>query len=197
MLSADPALLYTRFEDAVTLLHLAVEFARKDLVLHLCRHHPDLIFTGDRLGGTPLHNVGRARYVEESFRGHHTFELAEILIEHGASLERRDNRGETPLISLLCLANDYPGWIDTARLMLDSGADPNARDKEGNTFIHHLVSPGDRWSPVELLQVALDFGARLDIRNQEGETAPEVSSRTDYHGCKPERLEQFLELLMC
>jgi uncharacterized protein len=65
--------------------------------------------------------------------------MVEFLLSHGADVEARDNRNETPLI--LACDNGYaehkpsPSVIT---LLLDRSADPNAVDCDGRTALNHL-----------------------------------------------------------
>ncbi len=54
-----------------------------------------------------------------------------MLLERGAVIDARNNRGFTPLIFAV-----GSGEIQVARLLLERGADVNARDKEGRTPSH-------------------------------------------------------------
>ena len=88
-------------------------------------------------------------------------EAAEQLIEHGADLEARDNKGRTPLLggiaSPLC-------ELGTIRALLDRNADVNAQDNNGCTPLHHAVGRGSE----DLLLLLLLRGCRTDIANDKG-----------------------------
>ncbi len=54
-----------------------------------------------------------------------------------------------------------------AQLLLDAGADPNAKDVRGSTALH-LASAGGLAS--ETLELLLEHGARVNTRDRAGET---------------------------
>ncbi|KAJ8961285.1 hypothetical protein NQ318_008970 [Aromia moschata] len=64
--------------------------------------------------------------------------------------------GEYPLTFAACL-----GQEECFRLMLSRGADPNARDTNGNTVLHLLVI----YQKLEYFDMAYEVGASLHIRN--------------------------------
>ena len=59
---------------------------------------------------------------------------AQLLVKAGAQLELADNFGNRPLH----FACDH-GHIETINLLLENGASPNSRDRDGETPLHHLV----------------------------------------------------------
>jgi ankyrin repeat protein len=110
------------------------------------------------------------------------------LLSAGVSVEVRDGKGRTPL--MLAAHHDA---VETVRLLLAAGADTTARNR-GNRplidYVHHVevarivlahMPPEQRvaaatrllfscnWNP-ELLQLALDAGARVNARNKRGDT---------------------------
>ena len=70
----------------------------------------------DRDGLTPLHYA--ARICNHS--------VVYILVQHGAFVNVVSATGETALH--YCVTGKSPGWIDTAKRLIDSGADPNCLD---------------------------------------------------------------------
>jgi ankyrin repeat protein len=87
---------------------------------------------------------------------------ARILIESGANPNIADFTGETPLFRV---AEKHD--VQLARLLLS--AEPNVRSKTGKTAIWAAIFTGD----VEMIKAFLDAGARVDIRDNNGETALE------------------------
>ncbi len=76
-------------------------------------------------GRTPLHDAAYS----------HALEVAQLLVQHGATIEDTDSRGRTPLHAA-CERGATPQFI---RWLLDKGANPSAKDKEGNTPLHVLA----------------------------------------------------------
>ncbi|MEZ0224386.1 MAG: ankyrin repeat domain-containing protein [Alphaproteobacteria bacterium] len=129
--------------------------------------------------GTPLHTaVGRSD---------HPLKLAKFLIDNHASLEAATRDfGTTPLMNLIgsitfngmkpMTADD----IAMLKLLLDSGAMPNTRDKNGETVLHYaaintmvgeggaLPVPGKFIALAEILKAA---GVNPLIRGEDGKTA--------------------------
>jgi uncharacterized protein len=57
------------------------------------------------------------------------------------------------------------------RMLLEKGADPNARSQSGSTSLHTVGFTGDR----ESLDLLLRHGADRAIKNNEGKTAADVA----------------------
>ncbi|MFI5343712.1 MAG: ankyrin repeat domain-containing protein [Chlamydiales bacterium] len=108
--NADPHKVTKREE---TLLHLAVQYGRADLLLYMLLQFKNrMVDYADCEGVRPLHLAFDPQ--------HFNPEIVEHLIEAGAIVDMRDNAGETPLhkaIRLQCR--------EGAQLLLYRGANPN------------------------------------------------------------------------
>jgi ankyrin repeat protein len=88
-------------------------------------------------------------------------DVAELL-SRGASAESRlKGSGWTPLISACASAS-----AETARVLLDAGADPSAAAEDGRTPLHFSAQLDD----VELIRMLLARGADPERRDRRGET---------------------------
>lgn len=80
----------------------------------------------------------------------------------GAHPDLPDEYGYTPLMA----ASSY-GKLELVLELLRLGADPNKRDNDGNTSIHHCDF-------VDCLRALQQHGGDSALRNSEGQTALEV-----------------------
>ncbi len=76
----------------------------------------------------------------------------------GEPIESRNDRGWT----LLACAAHY-GYPRVAKLLLEHGADPHARDHEGKTPLHHAAQ-----SSLDCVKLLLAAGADIKARDHEG-----------------------------
>jgi ankyrin repeat protein len=83
--------------------------------------------------------------------------------------------GQTPLHWAVRLGHE-----NTARALIERGADVNARDDRGNTPLHWSVSYWHKGHPpkIEIVRLLLDNGAEINARNGRGETALALAERS-------------------
>ena len=115
--------------------------------------------------------------------------FAQLLLEHGADVNARDNVHNTPL--LLAMRHNSP---DIARLLLEHGANPHSVYDEGKTLLHLLSGPLDS-SPepvvrehLLLAQLLLEHGADVNARDN--------VHRTPLLGAILQRLPNLARLLL-
>ena len=114
-----------------------------------------------KAGATPEHCLWAAAFRDD-------LAMLRLLIEHGAPLEAVAE-GETPLLGAIKVSR-----FESARLLLEAGADPNFVDGKGMTALHYMLKKGSDLMHFELLA---GQGARGDIPGPDGRTAIEILSR--------------------
>ncbi|KAN0137936.1 Ankyrin repeat-containing domain protein [Lactarius tabidus] len=179
-----------------TPLHLASYFPDLSLVRMLLDRGA-IIDAKDGWGRTPLHRVLEAQDYSVADR----FVVARLLMERGADVNAQDEDHETPLHLASCFleaklvrmlldhgakvnAEDKQGRTPlhrvpgprshsdedcfiVARQLVDRGADVNAGHKDHETPLH-LAS---RFLQVKLVQMFLDHGANINVKDSQGRTA--------------------------
>jgi ankyrin repeat protein len=123
---------------------------------------------------------------------------AEILLEHGAIVDHAPYDASAWGPAAMAASKDV------ARVLLRHGANPNWHDEEGNTPLHCVIRSRIVLDPTAFVQVLLDFGADVKLRNQAGRTALEEAvlqtgkNAETYFPIRPiapKKLESTIELL--
>ncbi|HEY3443757.1 MAG TPA: ankyrin repeat domain-containing protein [Paludibaculum sp.] len=100
------------------------------------------------------------RAVLDDYSGDQGVALVGMLMAHGAPLAGDPIRPGMPLLAAIMEGNT-PGTVALLQLVLDAGADPNVRDRDGLPLIHITNS----WHGLEKLKLLAAHGADLQARN--------------------------------
>lgn len=173
LLEAEPQSLYER-EDGDTLLHTAIRSGNIGAVDYLLDAHKELLETADKNGNTPLHVVAQTFWLNAGRDGTIATQLLPKLLLAGASLSRTNKVGQTPLLTLSVRANTQPNWLEAINMLLSAGADPNAKDIDGCTYLHYIARDCEVWSPIPIVDLLLKAGADPSIKNRDFQTPLEI-----------------------
>src|SRR3989337_1391765 len=88
--------------------------------------------------------------------------LINILLDHGATIEARDNNGFTPLFDAISQRNKI-----TADFLLQRGANIEAQNNIGLTPLHYAAAYGQQ----AIVAFLLEHGANIEARDNNGRTA--------------------------
>ncbi|KAF6788771.1 ankyrin repeat protein [Colletotrichum sojae] len=96
-----------------------------------------------------------------------TLDTLQMLLDHGANPEAKDNNGQTMLFT--AAGTDRPEVV--RHLLTQAALDRNipdieARDTKGNTALWHNASRGN----LGMLQILLEYGADSETKNDAGQT---------------------------
>jgi ankyrin repeat protein len=181
-------------KDHETPLHFAC-FQGKLEIAQLLLNHGAQVDAKNYQGETPLHLVSRGEYdslddgvcVAElllergtdanaydsddwsplhSASNNGKPEIVQVLLAHGAKVDAENDLGETPLHLVRQGKYGSQFGVRVAQLLLNSGADVNARDKRYWTPLLSASYYGRR----EVAQVLLDHGAIAKVEDNQGKT---------------------------
>ena len=115
------------------------------------------------IGGPRRTAAGWERAPEQTSRAVHLAAyghagLLRLLIEHGADVDAlgyEGNHGWAPPLVLAC----WEGTVETVRLLLEAGADPNLPSRPGGSALHAAINHYD----AEKIELLLAHGARHDL----------------------------------
>jgi ankyrin repeat protein len=85
------------------------------------------------------------------------------LVEEGASVNEKNNSGETPLH----FAAQSNSNVDVLKYLVAKGADVNAKNGEGATLLHFAAQCN---SNIDVLEYLIEKGANVNAKNKDGET---------------------------
>ncbi|KAF6214976.1 hypothetical protein GE061_009724 [Apolygus lucorum] len=94
--------------------------------------------------------------------------LIEYLLDQGASINKADSDGDTPLSRALRFRKRDDD-DDIIKLLLDRGAEVDTVNSEGNSPLHIAISKYDRVG-FKVIKMLLDHGAEVDAKDAEGNT---------------------------
>jgi ankyrin repeat protein len=132
-------------------IHDAAKSGDMEAVKSLLKSNPDLVFSKDDLGLTPLHwaaSEGRK-------------DVADFLLANKANINAKDNNGDTPLHQAAAL-----GKKDVAALLLANKADVNAKDNNGDTPLHQAAAKDHK----DIAELLLANKAEIDAKGKNGMT---------------------------
>ena len=117
----------------------------------LLRDNPDLVFSKDNYGQTPLHYAAATAHKD----------VVELLLASKAEVNAMANDGDTPLHLAAT-----EGHKDVVELLLASKAEVNAMANDGTKPLHLAAAEGHK-DVVELLLV---HGAEVNAKDNDGDT---------------------------
>ncbi len=133
-----------------TPLYFAADHGRGEMVRVLLEHGAEVNVAG-RHGWTPLHTAAD--------KGHGRGEMVRVLLEHGAEVNAaRGKIGWTPLHE--AAAN---GHVRESRLLIESGADVDARADSGKTPLIYAATRGHE----EVVVLLVESGADVNVKFRE------------------------------
>lgn len=142
------------YYEGRTALHTALASNSPRAAEMLIAHGADANALSRRDGRRPLHWV--------AWRGY-PLQLAVLLIDRGADIDARDERGLAPLH-----VASYKGDPELVELLIARGAGVNAvEDHYGFTPLHHTIAYGN--SKIAEIELLIRHGADVNTRSSRGE----------------------------
>jgi len=119
----------------------------------IIENNPKLATSHGSLGQTALHIAS----------GQHLKGTCALLLDSGADVDARDDKGKTPLFN----SSDD----EIRKFLIDSGADVNAQDKQGRSPLFELASLG----MCKFARILIENGADVNVRDKAGMTPLKIA----------------------
>lgn len=100
-----------------------------------------------------------------------------ILINHRSDVNKPDRMGRTPILHAVDSHN-----YEAVNILLEAGADPNPTAEEGQ-FRSSPLTAASFGGLAEMVNLLLEFGAKIDAYNPEGQTALHAAATTQSSEC--------------
>lgn len=160
LIAQNTYLLQMKDRDHRALLHLTARCKDVALARFLIRQKANLNAL-DPNGWTPLHYAASSNNLS----------LVKLLIAAHAQVNMTDASGWTPL---------FVGNAETAKVLLDNGADLYVEDKEGQTVLH-------RRPEKALIRLFVDGGLDINVKDYKGRTPLHSAAQGVASYCSPTR----------
>ena len=146
----------------MTSLHVASELGQFTVVQVLLANHAD-VNAGGEYNRTSLHFAVREEHPK----------VVRLLLENGADVNSKTDFGITPLYTL----SDRRGSLEVAQILLEHGANPSLRSRNGMDSLYKALQMSYRG----LARLLVKYGADPNTRDHCGKTLLHVSSNDGYY----------------
>ena len=143
-----------------TPLHAASHSGQVDILRWLLEHGAN-VNAQSCYNATPLLEAANVTHLE----------AVQVLLEHYADINLQEYNGNTPLYRVLTNCTSKDQFVDMVRLLLEHGADPNVCANGHRTPLHEVSCRG----LVEAARLLLSHGAKVDEKDESGETPLQVA----------------------
>lgn len=158
--------------------------------------HPEIVDYKDKEGNTLLHFIPQKdSYDGDSFEnGTRRFRMLKALVDNGADVNIKNDRGETPLMKAA-----HWSRLASIRLLLKHNADATMLDDSGLSVLHHFAKFGVSYFELDYVSYPgendggnqfivffkaianelIQKGADLSIKSASGETALDIAHKNN------------------
>ena len=141
-------------------IHMAARLGTVEDVIYFIENGAD-VNAQDIHGSTPLHIVAE----------HPGLEIAQCLVYHDASIDIKDNMGESPLHKAVWLKTNVEDNVKMIHFLVSQGADVNTKNRYGMTPLHKAVdSQNNIERTVDIVQTLVSLGAQVNTTDMYGWT---------------------------
>ncbi|EFG95852.1 ankyrin repeat domain-containing protein [Fusobacterium nucleatum subsp. nucleatum ATCC 23726] len=153
-----------------TLLDIALNFADVEALKILLERNVDVNKINNH-GNRPLHNL---ILLSEYKNLDDVLTCAELLLDNGASVLRKNDIGETPVLSAV-----RRNYFEILELFIKRNLKLDLKDSYGNGPLHiaaYSCNPNNEEKKKKIFKLLLDAGIENDIKNDNGDTPIDILS---------------------